>query len=168
MTEKEDDFFDKTESQDFPVLTMTTRLKKFIGKSDEKDKFLIVDLLTWMHQKKADYTNTFCYLMNEIIQKKNIYKDDSFLNWKKRWEVRLKSEDKTPDQYLKLMKIFNPLVIPRNHKVEEALKAAEENNLKPITKLIEILKNPYLNQKNIDDYQIPSNSNENYQTFCGT
>ena len=106
--------------------------------------------------------------MNEIIQKKNIYKDDSFLNWKKRWEVRLKSEDKTPDQYLKLMKIFNPLVIPRNHKVEEALKAAEENNLKPITKLIEILKNPYLNQKNIDDYQIPSNSNENYQTFCGT
>ena len=66
------------------------------------------------------------------------------------------------------MKIFNPLVIPRNHKVEEALKAAEENNLKPITKLIEILKNPYLNQKNIDDYQIPSNSNENYQTFCGT
>ena len=38
MTEKEDDFFDKTESQDFPVLTMTTRLKKFIGKSDEKDK----------------------------------------------------------------------------------------------------------------------------------
>ena len=144
------------------------RNKIGLSKSEEKDKFLIVDLLTWMHQKKADYTNTFCYLMNEIIQKKNIYKDDSFLNWKKRWEVRLKSEDKTPDQYLKLMKIFNPLVIPRNHKVEEALKAAEENNLKPITKLIEILKNPYLNQKNIDDYQIPSNSNENYQTFCGT
>ncbi len=38
MTEKEDDFFDKTESQDFPVSTMTTRLKKLIGKSDEKDK----------------------------------------------------------------------------------------------------------------------------------
>ena len=31
---------------------------------DEKDKFLILDLLTWMHQHKADYTNTFCYLMN--------------------------------------------------------------------------------------------------------
>jgi hypothetical protein len=38
VTEKEDDFFDKTESQDFPVSTMTTRLKKLIGKSDEKDK----------------------------------------------------------------------------------------------------------------------------------
>ena len=30
---------------------------------DNKDKFLIVDLLTWMHQNKVDYTNTFCYLM---------------------------------------------------------------------------------------------------------
>ena len=42
------------------------------------------------------------------------------------------------------------------------------SNLKPVTKLIEILKNPYLNQKDVVDYQIPSNSNENYKTFCGT
>ncbi|MDA7552359.1 YdiU family protein, partial [Candidatus Pelagibacter sp.] len=35
---------------------------------DEKDKFLILDLLTWMHQKKADYTNTFCHLMSENIK----------------------------------------------------------------------------------------------------
>ena len=27
---------------------------------EDKDKFLILDLLTWMHEKKADYTNTFC------------------------------------------------------------------------------------------------------------
>jgi uncharacterized protein YdiU (UPF0061 family) len=144
------------------------RNKIGLSKSEEKDKFLIVDLLTWMHQKKADYTNTFCYLMNEVIQKEEIYKDNDFLNWKKRWEVRLKSEDRMPDQYLKLMKIFNPFVIPRNHKVEEALRAAEKDNLKPVTKLIEILKNPYLNQKDVVDYQIPSNSNENYKTFCGT
>ena len=106
--------------------------------------------------------------MNEGIQKNNIYKDTDFLNWKKRWELRLKSEDIKSDQYLKLMKNSNPFVIPRNHKVEEALKAAEKNNLKPITKLLEILKNPYLNQENITDYRIPSNSNENYKTFCGT
>ena len=143
------------------------RNKIGLSKSEEKDKFLIVDLLTWMHQKKADYTNTFCYLMNEGIQKNNIYKDTDFLNWKKRWELRLKSEDIKSDQYLKLMKNSNPFVIPRNHKVEEALKAAEKNNLKPITKLLETLKNPYLNQEHITDYRIPSNSNENYKTFCG-
>ncbi|MFL3011494.1 MAG: DUF3566 domain-containing protein [Acidimicrobiales bacterium] len=38
MSEQEDDFFDKTESQNFPVITMTTRLKKLIGKSDESEK----------------------------------------------------------------------------------------------------------------------------------
>ena len=38
MSEKEDDFFDKTESQNFPAITMTTRLKKLIGKSDESEK----------------------------------------------------------------------------------------------------------------------------------
>ena len=38
MSEKEDDFFDKIESQNFPVITMTTRLKKLIGKSDESEK----------------------------------------------------------------------------------------------------------------------------------
>ena len=144
------------------------RNKLGLFKTDEKDKFLILDLLTWMHQNKADYTNTFCYLMDQTIQKNDIYKDNDFINWKKRWEERLKSEDVTPDQYFKLMKTSNPLVIARNHKVEEALRAAEKDNLKPVTKLIKILKNPYQNQKNIIDYQTPSDSNKNYQTFCGT
>ena len=135
---------------------------------DEKDKFLILDLLTWMHQKKVDYTNTFCHLMNENIKEKKNYEDKDFQNWKIRWNERLKTNNNTPEKYLKLMKNVNPLIIPRNHKVEEALQAADENNLKPITLLIEILKDPYSHQKNIHDYQIPSHSDEKYQTFCGT
>jgi uncharacterized protein YdiU (UPF0061 family) len=106
--------------------------------------------------------------MNEVIQKDNIYKDDEFLNWKKRWEVRLKSENRAPDQYLKLMKTFNPFVIPRNHKVEEALSAATEDNLKPFIELLEVLKQPYKAREGIKDYQNLSNSVEKYQTFCGT
>ena len=144
------------------------RNKLGLFEADEKDKFLILDLLTWMHQKKADYTNTFCYLMNEKIQKDKIYENKEFLNWKKRWEERLQYDGNTTDEYMKLMRAFNPFVIPRNHKVEEALKAAAEDNLIPTIQLIEILKNPYLKQKNIIDYQIPPNSNKNYQTFCGT
>ena len=106
--------------------------------------------------------------MNKEIQKDKIFENSDFLNWKKRWEDRLKSENKTSDESIKLMKTSNPLVIPRNHKVEEALKAAEEDNLKPFNQLIEVLKNPYLNQKDIINYQISPRSNENYQTFCGT
>ena len=66
------------------------------------------------------------------------------------------------------MKNNNPLVIPRNHKVEEALEAAEKNDLNPIIELIDVLKNPYNQKNNIFDYQIPSKSDEKYQTFCGT
>ena len=135
---------------------------------DEKDKFLILDLLTWMHQKKIDYTNIFCHLMNENIKEDKDYEDEDFKNWKKRWNERLKTNNNTPEKSLKLMRTANPIVIPRNHKVEEALEAAEKNNFKPITRLVEILKDPYSQQKNIINYQIPSNSEKKYQTFCGT
>ena len=66
------------------------------------------------------------------------------------------------------MKTVNPLIIPRNHKVEEALEAAEKGDFNPVNHLIEILKKPYSQQKNVLDYQIPSNFNKDYQTFCGT
>ena len=135
---------------------------------DEKDKFLILDLLTWMHQKKIDYTNIFCHLMNENIKEDKDYEDEDFKNWKKRWNERLKTNNNTPEKSLKLMRSANPIVIPRNHKVEEALEAAEKNNFKPITQLVEILKDPYSQQKNIINYQTPSNSEKKYQTFCGT
>ena len=135
---------------------------------DEKDKFLILDLLTWMHQKKIDYTNIFCHLMNENIKEDKDYEDEDFKKWKKRWNDRLKTNNNTPEKSLKLMRSANPIVIPRNHKVEEALEAAEKNNFKPITQLVEILKDPYSQQKNIINYQIPSNSEKKYQTFCGT
>ena len=56
---------------------------------EDKDKFLILDLLTWMHQKKVDYTNTFCHLMNFEIKNKEIFQDNDFQSWKKRWQERL-------------------------------------------------------------------------------
>ena len=135
---------------------------------DEKDKFLILDLLTWMHQHKADYTNTFCYLMNEKIQNDKIYTDYHFKIWKKRWQERLKKEKNIQDKSIELMKKNNPIVIPRNHKIEEVLNAAQEDNLKPYLRLLEILKKPYSSREGLKDYQTLSNSNEKYKTFCGT
>ena len=136
--------------------------------AEDKDKILILDLLTWMHQKKLDYTNTFCHLMNFEIEKNENFNDNDFLNWKKRWQERLRTNSNAPEKYIKLMRSVNPLIIPRNYKIEEALKEANLNNLKPINEILEILKNPYKDQKNILKYQIPSSSKEKYQTFCGT
>ena len=121
-----------------------------------------------MHQKKMDYTNTFCHLMNFEIKKNENYDDYDFISWKKRWKERLKINNNDPKKYIKLMRNVNPLVIPRNHKVEEALKEADKGNLKPINKFLEVICNPYDEKKEIFEYQIPSTSNEKYQTFCGT
>ncbi len=135
---------------------------------DEKDKYLILDLLTWMHQEKMDYTNTFCHLMNFEIANKENFKKDDFENWKKRWQERLKVNNNTPEKYLKLMRSVNPLVIPRNHKVEEVLNEANNGNIEPFNNFLEVLNKPYLEKKDIINYQIPLSSNEKYQTFCGT
>ncbi len=135
---------------------------------EDKDKFLILDLLTWMHQKKLDYTNTFCHLMNFEIEKNENFKDNDFQNWKKRWKERLKMNNNTPEKYIRLMRSANPIVIPRNHKVEEVLNEANKNNLEPLNKLLKILNNPYIQQNDIKEFQMPSSSKEKYQTFCGT
>ena len=136
---------------------------------DPKDQVLILDLLTWMHQNKADYTNTFCYLMNEEINNNKIYYNEEFLMWKKRWQERLKLNNNTNEKFLKLMKSTNPLIIPRNHKVEEALVAANNDDLSLIKKIIEVLKKPYENNKEIINYQnLAPLNNKKYQTFCGT
>ena len=136
---------------------------------DQKDQVLIIDLLTWMHKNKADYTNTFCFLMDENFQHNKIYNDENFLTWKERWKERLKLNNNTPEKYLNLMKSVNPLVIPRNHKVEEVLESANNNDLSPLKKLIKVLEKPYEKTKENIDYQSPAPvSDKKYKTFCGT
>ena len=134
---------------------------------DKDDLKLIKNLLNWMQSNQADYTNTFCYLMNINFIQDQIYKNKDFINWSKIWEKRILINGGTKQNSLELMKKNNPIIIPRNHKVEEVLEAANNNNLNPMNILLSILKKPYENQSNIENFQVPSN-NENYQTFCGT
>ena len=68
-------------------------------------------------------------------------------NKKLRWKNRLYLNSNSPEKYLQLMRSVNPLVIPRNHKVEEALDAANKDDFQPLKKLIEILSKPYLQNK---------------------
>ena len=134
---------------------------------DQNDQKLINDLLSWMEINNADYTNTFCNLMNVNIEDKKVYEDQKFINWVKIWEKRVLMNNNFKEKSLDLMRNTNPTVIPRNHKVEEALNAANEDNTEVINKLLNVLSKPYSNQKNIKNYQSLSTDKE-YQTFCGT
>jgi len=135
---------------------------------EKNDKKLINSLLEWMKKNKADYTNTFCHLMG-IKSNADIYKKTDFLEWTYKWKIRSELNNSSKDKQIKLMRKNNPIVIPRNHKVEEALAEADKGVLDKMKKLLTILKNPYDNQNNIEEYQLPApSSNEKYQTFCGT
>ena len=146
-------------------------MKKKLGLIDNNsnDEQLIIELLSWMHQNKADYTNTFCYLMNEYKSNNKIYNEKNFILWKKKWEDRIKLNNNSLEKSLKIMRKVNPLVIPRNHLVEEALKyATEMNDLNKVHELLKVLQNPYDSISATSVYQSTPSSEENYVTYCGT
>ena len=136
---------------------------------DKNDKKLISDLLDWMKNNKADYTNTFCYLMKTNNNEDQIFEDKNFIKWQERWYERLKINNTPEEKYFDLMRSINPNVIPRNHKVEEALKAANENNFESFHNLLKVLRSPYNSNADLSRYQKPAPfTDEKYQTFCGT
>jgi uncharacterized protein YdiU (UPF0061 family) len=136
---------------------------------DGDDKHLIFELLTWMENNKADFTNTFCNLMGIQSIKDPIYQNQEYLNWTTKWKKRLEKNNTAKEKYLELMRSVNPIFIPRNHKVEEALKDASENKLETLNQLLEVIKYPYKDNGMLKDYQQPmSNENGDYKTFCGT
>jgi len=147
-------------------------MRKKLGIFGEKndDENLITDLLSWMEQNKADYTNTFLLLSKEEFRKENIYQDSKFLNWYQRWQMRIKQNKKPKKLSLDVMHNTNPSIIPRNHNVEEVLEAASINgDLVPMYNLLKVLKNPYKDRPSIAVYQTPPAPSEDvYQTFCGT
>ena len=147
-------------------------MRKKLGLKGEesKDENLIAELLSWMHQNKADYTNTFCHLMDDLIQKNKFFENEKFNYWKQQWKNRSNLYGNSPEKSLQTMHEANPLVIPRNHLVEEALNAATENNdLTKVKELLKILKDPYKNKPNTDYYQsTPIPGKERYKTYCGT
>ena len=142
-------------------------MKKKLGIKDqsEDDEELINNLIKWMQQKKPDFTNTFCNLMNYDHADDEEFEDDEFNNWKREWKKRVESME-----YLDVMISCNPTLIPRNYLVEEALSEAEtDGKFDKFNELNEIISSPYqLKKVNIKYLETPSKTNIPYKTFCGT
>ena len=142
-------------------------MKKKLGIKDqsEDDEELINNLIKWMQQKKPDFTNTFCNLMNYDHADDEEFEDYEFNNWKREWKERVESKE-----YLDVMMSCNPILIPRNYLVEEALSEAEtDGKFDKFNELNEIISSPYqLKKVNIKYLETPSKTNIPYKTFCGT
>lgn len=146
------------------------RAKLGLFNKEEEDENLILSLLTIMNKFKADYTNTFLNLTLGNLEEMSIFKSDDFKKWYESWQARLAKQNKSRDEIKKLMQSNNPTVIPRNYIVENAIKAAVNNNdYSVINKFLEALKNPYDYSNIGEEYsKIPEVPSCPYKTYCGT
>jgi uncharacterized protein YdiU (UPF0061 family) len=146
-----------------------TGMRTKLGLLDEQpdDLALVNDLLVGMQTYGLDFTNTFRGLAN----RQTIDNDaPRFQTWLERWKARFDNQPAAPEQALAAMRKANPAVIPRNHLVEAALKAAfRHDDLAPFEKLLAVLANPFEDTPENEEFRAPPPPSERvYQTFCGT
>jgi len=146
------------------------RAKLGIFNEEPQDETLIESLLSMMQKYGADYTNTFCALTFHKFSNMALFDTESFATWNELWQSRLGRQQESKDSYHQLMKNSNPAVIPRNHRVEEALDAAQkQGDYSVMEKLLNVLSSPYAHSAGQADYAtLPEKATCNYQTFCGT
>jgi uncharacterized protein YdiU (UPF0061 family) len=133
------------------------------------DAELIRSLLDWMQQSRADFTNTFRDLSSEEPLAGDGYRHPEFQGWYAKWQERLGRDGSPKSSAYDLMRTANPVVIPRNHRVEEALAAAEEHDdLTAARELLAVLAVPYAARPGLAKYEEVPPDDCHYRTFCGT
>lgn len=142
---------------------MAMMLKKLgIVKADKKDKQLVYDLLPLLTTHEIDYTNFFVSIRHDSLDEK-LCKNPAFKNWHERWQMAHQRSGDPRGKHL--MDHNNPVIIPRNYLVEEALSDAVNGKLSTFNHLLNKLSTPYNPQ---DMQQVPVGYDKHYRTFCGT
>lgn len=146
------------------------RPKLGLSTAAEGDTELIEELLNWMEQQGADFTNTFRALSEAVLPEEDLFADARFQQWHSRWLARLEEEGTSLKAAHALMRSHNPVLIPRNHRVEAALSAAvQSDDFQPLHRLLAALSKPYSERSEYSDYCEPPAPEERvFQTFCGT
>ena len=149
------------------ILGMCSKIGIF--EPDSNDESLLNGLLDMMKKYKEDYTNTFLALTFKDFPKSGMFATDEFSIWYKKYQDRIKSQGKSKEEVFNLMKNSNPAVIPRNHRVEEALAAAENGDFSVMNNLLKALANPFEHSDFQKEYSKPAPKSQcDYKTYCGT
>lgn len=146
------------------------RAKLGLISEEEQDETLANGLLELMHKHNADFTNTFRSLTISEYEESPLFDSKEFEEWRQRWQARLSRQPEPIDLSLELMRNSNPAVIPRNHRVEAALKAAVKHaDYSVMERLLDALMCPFAYSPNQLEYVSPPDpSAPPYRTFCGT
>ena len=153
-------------------------LRRKLGLSTEQygDDQLGSDLLTRMAENEADFTLTFRNLSEAAVDESRdadvrvLFKSPAAYDaWGRRWRERLARDQQPPQERRAAMRRQNPQFIPRNHRVEAAIRDAEAGAFDRFHELAEVLARPYDDQPQFVEYaKAPEPDEEVLQTFCGT
>jgi uncharacterized protein YdiU (UPF0061 family) len=154
-----------------------TGMRPKIGLSTKNpiDLELINDLLLLMEEEHADFTLVFRRLSQSLRGDSDSVRQlfdepGAFDLWEQRWQKRLDQDGFAKDPCAQAMEQVNPIYIPRNHKVEEALAAAvDHGNMTPFSELLSVLNHPFDEVVGKEAYVLPAPTKDiPYRTFCGT
>ncbi len=151
----------------------TDRMCRKIGlnRADERGFQLVRNLMQLMHQNHVDFTIAFRELSEDMNRFKALFaKADTSESWLAEWSEFIVEQGESLATAQERMCAINPAYIPRNHQIERAIRAAEDQNDFSLThQLINILKSPYTVQSSRESYMAPPKPEEVVrQTFCGT
>ena len=156
-----------------------TRMGGKIGLSTPKqdDQKLIEELFAAMADNEVDFTLFFRRLCNAVENPTNpdeirplFTQPDAWESWAERWSKRLAADPLSSAERAKRMRALNPAVIPRNHRIEQAItKATKADDFSDFERLNQALAHPWEEDPERDQWLAPPTPAERVQrTFCGT
>ena len=150
------------------------RAKLGLADRQPEDGELIDDLLALLAAQRVDFTSVFRALSSAVrgdaTRARSLFAEPAaFDAWAERWSARLAAQAAAPGAIADAMDRVNPVYVPRNHRVEEALAAATGGDLGPFERLLDVLAKPFDERPGLEDYASPAPSSFGaYRTFCGT
>ena len=153
--------------------TAGLRAKLGLLTDEEGDHDLAREFLDWMKTAEADFTASFAALTRAADSGKLTgplsFGGAPWRAWHEKWMVRLGRQQKERSKIVAAMRRANPVVIPRNHRVEESLAAAVGGDFSVMHRLLDVLRNPFLETPENEPYRdAPPPGGQAYRTFCGT
>jgi len=139
-----------------------------IKECQEDDQKLISELLEIMQQNRLDYTITFDRLTRFLNNKVRI--DQKLTDWLSNWQNRLQQQNLSTSEVQQLMRRHNPMVIARNHHMEQVLaECLQSGSADAAEEFLRVLRSPYSETRHTLNYQdAPLDGDIHYKTFCGT
>ena len=133
----------------YDELTAIFRRKLGLTVEQSDDLKLIEAFLSWMQKNKKDYTITF---RDFTKNPDSLFEDDEGKTWYEQYQRRLSLEQTSPEKRGKMMAQANPKFVLRNYLAQEAIQDAEKSDFTRLIKLLEVLKNPYAENPEYDDF----------------